>query len=68
MTQETVLVNARVSKSFKRRARIVAAFEGLSLSEWLRRAMEEKVTEGEAIFLAPGDSRVNQSSKDEIIA
>lgn len=66
--EEITILNARVTKAFKRRANIIAAHEGLSLSEWLRRVVEEKVLEGEATFFASSDSRVNQASTDKITA
>lgn len=65
---EITILNARVTKSFKKRANIVAALEGLSLSEWLRRVVEQRVIETEAVFFGPSDSRVNQKSKEEITA
>lgn len=63
MEQMTIL-NARVSKAFKRRVLVVAAHEGLSISEWLRRVTEEKVREAEAggLFFGDGARRIAQDA------
>lgn len=66
MMTDTTILNARVTKAFKRRANIIAAHEGVSLSEWLRRIVEKKVAESESLFFVEDDSQVNHMDNDKI--
>ena len=58
--EQTESLGAKVTPSFKQRVRVVAAHQGMNMSEYVRRAVQDAVEEDEQ----SGDFRISALSSD----